>query len=252
MMRTSPQSNAQRPAIRIDNVRTEDPGFLEHDLRALCVRLECGAGLVHVLVPRDTHPTTYGKRNPNYCGGRGFAVLLFESHVAAAAALNKLDGYAFEHSVLRAAWDNRRVAQTARCDDFVDFDKLKNAVPPPAPHDPVWFGCPGVADLAVDFPALPTAAPARAPVAIARPVPHVVQQAPPAPRPVAPPTAPGPRDIRCFYCLAEGHISKTCPVLAERECKACGLKGHTEKRCVFARILDECPEVPTTEIFEAY
>lgn len=234
------QSQMQ-PALKVFGLDGEaNPLTVEDDVFRLCEEQGFHLDLTRILVPRDTHRFAGGRVNPRYGQARGFAILCFRSHVAAASAMSKLKyaEYKYKGCVLSFAWDtraNERAAATATA-------TVKTEVFKPV------AGEQGQGEVnCIDYPALPMAVAKRAPVLVAKPEVHIVRT--PAPS-SAGSAGSGRGGLSCFYCKAVGHSVKDCSQLSTRLCQECGLFGHTEARCPMLRLL--CDDVPTTEIFAAY
>lgn len=229
------QSQMQ-PALKVFGLDGEaNPLTVEDDVFRLCEAAGFHVDLTRILVPRDTHRFAGGRVNPRYGQARGFAILCFRSHVAAASAMSKLKyaEHKYKGCVLSFAWDTRANERAAAA------ATVKTEVFKPLPNEQ------GQGEVnCIDYPALPMPVAKRAPVLVAKPEVHIIRT----PAPSSAGSAGS--GLSCFYCKAVGHSVKDCSQLSTRLCKECGLFGHTEARCPMLRLL--CDEVPTTEIFEAY
>lgn len=229
------QSQMQ-PALKVFGLDGEaNPLTVEDDVFRLCEAAGFHVDLTRILVPRDTHRFAGGRVNPRYGQARGFAILCFRSHVAAASAMSKLKyaEHKYKGCVLSFAWDTRANERAAA----VATVKTEVFKPVAGEQGQGEVNC-------IDYPALPMPVAKRAPAPIQRPAVHIVRT--PAPSSAGSASS----GLSCFYCKAVGHSVKDCSQLSTRLCKECGLFGHTEARCPMLRLL--CDDVPTTEIFAAY
>jgi len=237
------QSQMQ-PALKVFGLDGEaNPLTIEDDVFQICEQQGFQNDLTRILVPKDTHRFAGGRVNPRYGQARGFAILCFRSHIAAASAMSKLKyaEYKYKGCVLSFAWDTRANERS------VLAAAVAAATAKTEPLKPV-AGEPGRGEVnCIDYPALPMAAAKRAPVLVAKPEVHIVRT--PAPSSTGS-TASSLSSLSCYYCKAVGHSVKDCSQLSTRLCQECGLFGHTEARCPMLRLL--CDDVPTTEIFAAY
>ena len=227
--------NQMQPALKVFGLDGEtNPLTVENDVFELCEQQGVHNDLTRILVPKDTHRFAGGRVNPRYMHARGFAILCFRSHIAAASAMSKFKyaEYKYKGCVLSFAWDthaNERAAVAA----------VTEKVPKPHPNEQ------GRGEVnCIDYPALPMPAVKREPVLVAKPEVHIIRT--PAPSS----TGSTASNLSCYYCKAVGHSVKDCSQLSTRLCQECGLFGHTEARCPMLRLI--CDDVPTTEIFEAY
>jgi len=230
------QSQMQ-PALKVFGLDGEaNPLTIEDDVFQICEQQGFQNDLTRILVPKDTHRFAGGRVNPRYGQARGFAILCFRSHIAAASAMSKLKyaEYKYKGCVLSFAWDTRANERAAAAVTVVKTEPLK---PLQNEQGRGEVNC-------IDYPALPMAAAKRAPVLVAKPEVHIVRT----PAPSSAGSAGS--GLSCYYCKAVGHSVKDCSQLSTRLCQECGLFGHTEARCPMLRLL--CDDVPTTEIFAAY
>ena len=229
------------PALKVTGLDGElEPLTIEKDLFEVCKAHGVTGELARIVVPRDKHRFAYNRVNPHFDKARGFALLCFRSNLAAAAAMTKLKHLDLKYKgcVVQFVWDNRaseRAAAAAAAER-----PIEKVV------DPGLVNC-------LDFPGLPRAAPARAPVFVSKPEVHIVRSTPPSST-AGSDTASNASTAAgqaCRYCKVLGHFARECPQLSTRLCKTCGLFGHTEKLCPIAA-MGLYDEVPTTAIFEGY
>lgn len=248
MTQTTQTTQSQmQPALKVFGLDGEaNPLTVENDVFRICEQQGFHTDLARILVPKDTHRFAAGRVNPRYMQARGFAILCFRSHIAAASAMSKLKyaEYKYKGCVLSFAWDTRAneraTATAAAAAALVKTEALK---PPPNEQGRGEVNC-------LDYPALPMPVAKRAPVLIAKPEVHIVRTPAPSSAGSTASGLSGLSGLSCYYCKAVGHSVKDCSQLSTRLCQECGLFGHTEARCPMLRLL--CDDVPTTEIFAAY
>ena len=202
-------------ALRVGNLTPDTPASTELDLRAT-VTARGLRGLKGVFVPTDGI-----KESKSFGLNRGFAFLRFDE-IHAADALASLDGFRMGASILSVKPDSGTLRATTTC-------SAQEVDGPPLP-------------LASEFPTLPEAAPAVAPLPVQRPaVVHTPRERPSrasesdAASDITTSSTPTVRAGSCSYCKQSGHVARACPELAARHCSYCSFLGHTEKFCEVKR-----------------